>query len=1155
MSEILGVPHGLAVFPRDGAVLAKWEAVEGAEGYKLFYYAAEEPDKCIKTRYAQHCSKLILGFQNGREYLVSVRAFRSMNGKEILGEASERVGFVPISEKLKAQNTICLDVGETAQLEWEYRNTVPEADFESEDISIASVDDKGRVTALAEGETHVIITAEGQSFDTKIAVMRRAQRGVNKAVMMFTGDIMCAVNHQRAAGKLGYDFHDAFDRIKPTLAEADFSVGVLETTCYDGAPYECEELRLGGGSPNCNSPSSFLSAVADAGFDALVTANNHNCDTGRKGLEATAAEINRLGMRNLGTLGNNPVITVIRGIKVAFICFSMISNGLDSRFFAGSGILIGRYTRDDFLERVNAAMRMGAEYIVSYIHWGGMNTAIVRKSQREEARFMAEAGVDLIVGSHPHVVQKFEYIKSSSGKRVPCAYSLGNFLTSMSEMKENRDSVILRAELTRNSDGKVQARLSYIPCICEDADYGVSVRPSFPFYSMASKESFLRTKAALGKAINHFRFRPLVLLSGSVILDSIFSAGSALRADKAGVLISQLAVCGQPDYEIPETRSGILRTDLEKSLPEHMKQCGADYIAVDFYTAAGVSCYRLGDNLFTGSKKFLKSRFYSEHKEGLTRLRPPFDEELWKGRLRDYSQAVLSAFPNNRVILFRHRFPNKLAKETELRDAPLRSELNARMRQMEDYFISLVKPMVVDLSADYFTAGKSPSAFEQEYFTDCYNAACGIISGNGRSYVHIQDSSLWFGRVMKYYDNMIKRGYQSWLLDMSGAADNIIACTNKEFAAENSQRLIKLKKIGSTELMSVRSFFADDKGAEELIEAAELIYAVQQGNLSGPYEFYELAFKRKFNILKQMARLLQTEIGVSVNEESAELVFLLRGKHQLRRYVSQVNGITVDIWGSCVSREAVGRSRGVLVGKYIFKQSQALAFEPPVSAALPDKLSMYGGSKWRRRTIIDAFNRSGMNTVSESSSKWLLVDFYDIICRLADYKGDLFEIDDFITRTAFYRSIEPECRECYLFERRDMKYLFKMISLFAREMSAKYGENIILLKAEPKDTYVTLDGRTKELSDDGMFDIRKKLIALCEERFAGLTGCYVIDISRRFLASDKFPLGGAHIVHYEDEFYRQAGEYISEIVRGTSKKVLDGVDENYLLLRSMKANR
>lgn len=1154
MAEKLTAPQGLTATGKDGAVYAEWSEVEGADGYRLFYYEASDPDNCIKTRYAQRNGKTILGFKNGTEYLMRVCAFKTVKGKEVLGEMSEKVSFVPICETLKAQNSICLETGASGQLVWEYRNTVPKAAFASDNGSIAQVDGNGKVTAVSSGETYITITAEGEQFRTRVCVDRDMRRGGSSAVIMLTGDIMCAIAHQRAAEKYQFDFHDSFSGIKETLAKADFAAGVLETTCYDGAPYEYEAVRLPGGSPNCNSPSTFLTALADAGFNALVTANNHNCDTGSKGLRFTIDEIKRLGMTNLGTMGSNPVIVDVKGIKVAFICCCMISNGLESVYFAGGDILVGQYSREFFLELVNGAMRMGAEYIIAYQHWGTMNSSIVRKIQKEEARFMAEAGADLIVGSHPHAIQRFEYIKTPAGKRVPCAYSLGNFLTSMAEMKENRDSVILRAELSKDAEGKVSASLSYIPCISEDREYGVCVLPSFPPHSFAAQESYMRTRAAIGKSINHFEARPKVLLSGSAILRKIFNAGRGFRVDPAGLLQSQVTACGEPDYEIPEIKNDAVRTDVEKSLPAYMKESSPDYIAVDFYTAASAACYQLDECLFTGSKNFLKSSFARERKSELVRLPQPLDESLWRERITLYAKAVLEAVPSERVVLFRQRFRDKRAVGTELRNAPSQGALNRRIEEMEDLFISLVHPAVVDLSTGYMNTGNSLSSFESGYFTDAYNAFHDIVF-SGRRCVHLPDTDIWFDRVMKYYNNMTARGFQGWLMDMNCAADKIIAYTNKEFAAEHCNRLIKLKKSGTHDLLSTRNFFVADAGASELIEAAEIIYAVLEENLTGPYEFYELAFKRKFRILKAMAKQLSNEVKAPVSEDSAELVFLLRGTPKLKLYIANTNRCTIDIWGSCVSREAIKYSSGTHVGKYIFKQAPVLAFEPPIDVEIPEDAKQFSGNKWRASTIASSLKRDGLQVISGSQSKWLMVDLYDLICKMTEYNGALFEIDEFIVRTEFYRGISGKCRDCSLFEKRDMKYCFDMITKFANAMSEKYGGNIILIKAEPKNTYINMEGRTAKLSDDGLYDIRKKFISLCEERFATVTECYVIDISRRFYASDSFPLGGAHMVHYEEEFYRLAGEYISEIVRGTERHVFDSVDEDYLLLRSMRAER
>lgn len=1165
MSQRLKAPENFNVIGQDGASLSSWDKVDGAVGYKLQFFSADDPERCIKARYAQSNKKIILGFENGKEYLVRVCAFTYEDNLEVRGNYTGKLPFVPVSVKLKAQGVVCLNAGETEQLICECNGETPVVKYLSENPEIATVSPSGVVTAKAPGVGYIKITAtDGQVFRTKVAVERSLISGSGKAVLMLAGDLMCALNHQRAAVKYLYDFNDAFLSVRETLKSADYTVGVLETTCVDNLPYEHEQIRLAKGQPNCNSPSTFLSAIANAGFNGLVTANNHNCDTGKSGLEATVAEIKRQGMENLGTMGDNPVIVTVNGFKIGFIACCMVSNGLEDELGEMLSVvnIIGRYDDDYFTELVNRARAMGAEYVIAYQHWGKMNSPKTVQSQRNTARFMAESGVDLIVGSHPHVVQKFTYIKTESGKRVPCAYSLGNFLTSMREMRENRDSAVLRVELTRGGDGAVSARLSYIPIFNEDTEQGVAATIAFPPHDVKSRESFLRTKATIGTSINHFEFRPKVMLSGSAILGDIFKAGRGYRVDKTAMYLSQMSLGSEKSFEVPEDANEVLALEIGKDLAGYIKKIAPDFLAVDFYTAASTSCHRI-DSVkteepcyFTNVKKFRHSEFFARHSYETIRVRPPFGEDIWKPLIKRYSEIIKASVPRDKVILFRCNVNGKKFIGADLRQGSAPERRNKLIREMEDLFISIVNPIVIDLSSRFFTEeGASTIKFENEYYLNAYRAAAEAMSNSGRSYIGSPDAELWFDRVIKYYENMTARSYQSWLLDMNSAADKIIARTTKDFAMRNRQRLLHIKNSGHADLNTLSDLFVNDTGAGELIRAGEIIAALERGNLSKPYDFYAPAFEGRYNIIKTMVRLLSAETGIAVNENTAEMVFLLRGKPQFKRFTASMEKNTIDIWGSCVSRESINRCKDAYVGAYVFKQAPILAYEPPIDIEFPEGADAFCGSYWRRRTMRDSFARNGFDILCDSEADWVMVDLYDLICTMEDYKGALFEVDDFIRRTDFYKGIKDDCRECYLFEKREMKTCFEAISQFAKEIHNIYEDKIILIKTDPKDSYITVDNRLKKFEENKLFEIKKKFISLCEERFASVTGCYVIDISKHFYSSDKFPLGGAHIVHYEEEFYRQTAEYISQIVNGSGKKYFDSVDENYILLRNLKLNR
>ncbi len=1150
----LPAPENVVAEPRDNAVRVKWDPVEGADGYMLFFFKAAAPRVCIKRRYAQKTAKQVLGFFNGDEYLVSVRAFYYEDGKECEGSASKKISFTPISMDLKAQKVLCMTTGEVAQIDWEYRNTRPYALFYAEDEDIVDVDRNGIVRALAPGRTEIAIVSEGQEITTKVYVDRGQTMAQAKAVLMFTGDLMCAVNHQRACASRQFDFHDSFSPVRKILAEADFAAGVLETTCYDPAPYEFEQLRLDSGAPNCNSPSSFLTAVAGAGFDMLVTANNHSCDTGYEGLTATVESVKQLGMYNLGSLGDNPVFRDINGIRVAFIAFTMISNGHERNIPEITPDTRAEYSREYFQRMYDLARGGGAEYVVAYQHWGSMNSKTVKEKQIKEAQFMALCGVDLIVGSHPHMIQEFTYVKTPRGRLVPCAYSLGNFISSQAELNENRDSAILRVELYRAGED-IEADISYIPCMSANSDCGVTVYPISNCFNDASRRAFTRIKETMGGEIQPFEYRPKVLLSGSVILERTFDAGDFADVDKYPLLLSQLTACsGEP--EPCEGLTGALQLDIGKGFAQYLENSDADYIAVDFYTAAALSCYERNGTVYTGTNRFLKSAFYLKHKDEFSRIKPPYEEKFWKPLVKKYAEAVLSEFPSERIILFRQYFPDKFVKGgTELRNIPLKRSLNQQIAAMEEYFIALTDPSVVNLSRHYFTAGDSPSNYEQSYFNDAYGAAKKIIINNRRC-VDTPDLDIWLERVLNCYENMTARSLQSWLLDMKNAADVIIAYTSKAFTAANKSRLLKLKKCGTASLGRISSFFADDPGADELISVARLIRAVLNNDISHPYSFYAPAFEGKFNIRKKIAKLLSAEIGAYVSEESAERVFLLRSKpEQLEQYLVQLKNRTADIWGSCISREIFNYCKNSGLGKYIFKQCPVLAYDQPISEEVPEDLTLFGSNAWRRRTMADSFARNGIEALKAEHSKWLVVDFYDVICNMCEYKGGLFEVDDFIRRTGFYKSIESECEPCYLFDKRTKEQCREMITRFAWEMTNIYGNNIILIKADLKDCFINLYKRVEKMAEDPDFQRKREFIAFCEDIFVQQTDCAVIDISRHFYASDKFPLGGAHIVHYEHEFYREAGVFLSHILNGGKQRKFTKADDNYISMRNLRLER
>ena len=1150
---MLKAPQNLFVTAHDGSVRSEWQPVDGADGYILQFYNSDEPDRCIKTRYAQNLSKLIMGFRNGRKYLVRVKAFRYSDGKEIAGELSQPAEFTPICRHLRAQNVITMNKGETSQIVWERRNIVPAVAFGCDDESVATVTKGGQVTAVSDGIARITLTADdGETFTVKIAVGRSMSRNGSDARIMLCGDIMCSLEQQRKAAIRSLDFTDTFKTLKGTIKTADYSVAVLETTCFDGAPYQYEKIRTNSGSPNCNSPSTFVDAVKNCGFSALVTANNHNCDTGLKGLEATAQCIKNSGMANIGTLDDEKHIADINGIRVGFVAVNSISNGLEKDI---PPHLIGKYEPTHFRELVNSLKSDGAEYIIAYQHWGQMNSVTVRDAQRRSAEYMAQCGADLIIGSHPHVMQRAEKITTADGREVMCFYSLGNLVSSMKEMRENRESAIIDLTLKR-TDGRITADITCIPVLCEDTTDGYAVTVLDGILTESRKIAVERIKSILGDSVD-ICGKPKLLLQGSAVLRKAFS-DSGYNYDDTPLILSPVSLMSEKSTLSGKYGNARNKLDIVKNFDSYINNSKTDHIVIDLYTMAAVPCYKYGDSYYTASQNFLNSDFYNKNKDKFERISPPFDEKVWKTALKKYAHTVSSHYSKDKIILVRLKFSDMCVKQDQLRNGKSRNALNKRIRMYEDYLISMLQPVVIDVAGGYFADGTSSmvTTFEPLFYDDVRVKTDTIIKreAEGKFCFDKPDIKLWLSRVIRYYDNMTARAYQSKLLDRTYVSDRLIELTSKQFTAENAAYLALLRENEVKSYDDAKIILGRMYGAEKVIKAINAVTNIG-GDLSEcRYEDIRIVFDENFLIKKQLAKKL-TEVYKYTNTDNCERIFLIKDDtNALSEYQKAYKPAVVDIWGSCISRETVNRNiSGIFVDKYIFKQPFLLSEEPDMPFDINIGADKFCGSSWRKRTVKEAFLHEGRRILAGSTAKWLILDMYDLICNMKKYGGSLFEVDDFILRTDFYRSISDKCESTYLFKEKSCEQLDKSLESFCSFATKHYGKNIILIKADLKNRYITLDNKISELSDsDNTFEEKKSFIAEYEDKFAQQTGCYVIDISKRYYADDRFPLGGAHIVHYEDEFYNQCCKHISEILSGSDKRYCDDADEEYIKLRDIR---
>lgn len=268
--------------------------------------------------------------------------------------------------------------------------------------------------------------------------------------ILFAGD---AMQHQsqidNAFRNNQYDYSSYFKYIQYEVSTADLAVVNLEVTLA-GKPYK--------GYPQFSAPDEYAIALQDAGFDVFLTANNHVLDRGSKGLERTLSVLDTLSVAHTGVFRNDteraqryPLLIEKEGFRLAFLNYTYGTNGFRPR----PPILVNYIDKEQIKSDIEKAKSLNVDVIIANMHWGEEYKLIPNKTQENLADFLVEAGVDLVIGSHPHVVQPSEMITDSVGNNTNLVvYSLGNLVSGM--LAANTDGGQMIKVRLKKEDGQVR---------------------------------------------------------------------------------------------------------------------------------------------------------------------------------------------------------------------------------------------------------------------------------------------------------------------------------------------------------------------------------------------------------------------------------------------------------------------------------------------------------------------------------------------------------------------------------------------------------------------------------------------------------------------------------------------------------------------------
>lgn len=259
----------------------------------------------------------------------------------------------------------------------------------------------------------------------------------------------CTLSAKNADGT--YDFTKHFANMADIFKAADLAV-ISQDTVLGG-------IELGATSTETgifNTAVELADGMADAGINVVLAANNHIMDEGSAGLNTMMSyfstkypNITLLGVNNSREAKDEPVYVETNNIKIAMINYSYGSN--QTADLDASPYLLNQYD-EDWLADILKQAREEADFIIAFPFWGEQNSMDYTKEQERQAQFLADNGVDLIIGSYPHVVEPVKWITAENGDRTLVYYSLGNF-QSIQNTVENMLGGQANITISKEEDG------------------------------------------------------------------------------------------------------------------------------------------------------------------------------------------------------------------------------------------------------------------------------------------------------------------------------------------------------------------------------------------------------------------------------------------------------------------------------------------------------------------------------------------------------------------------------------------------------------------------------------------------------------------------------------------------------------------------------
>lgn len=342
----------------------------------------------------------------------------------------------------------------------------------------------------------------GCSNDSKEETPVKEEKKDNRVSFVGVGDNLIHDTIYKEADKFAgdmndgkYDFTPMYENLKADIEKADLAF-INQETILGG-----DNLGMSG-YPTFNSPADIANNLETTGFDLINTATNHCLDKWFEGIEnSSALWKSKTNMIAAGTYTSQEDRDTIRtiernGITFSFLAYTYGTNGIEPP----NDYSVAYFDENKIRNDVAKAKEVSDVVIVS-AHWGDENKNMVSDYQRSYAQLFADLEVDVVIGTHPHVIQGVETYTGANGNQMPVVYSLGNFISGMLDMNNMLSGMIsfdfVKAD---GSDKIVIENMKWIPLVTHytgDANNIIESRENYKVYKLSEYTDELASKHGL----------------------------------------------------------------------------------------------------------------------------------------------------------------------------------------------------------------------------------------------------------------------------------------------------------------------------------------------------------------------------------------------------------------------------------------------------------------------------------------------------------------------------------------------------------------------------------------------------------------------------------------------------------------------------------